>query len=117
MHLLGTPHTGVEEDPAVHTQLMLETFQSIALIIHVLCEISTVIPSIRFALILQGDQFSRWIVRRAALQAGFRFCGWCQFDETDFPGYHPARASGELFPATDTRFYTFVAMVRDLEGH
>jgi hypothetical protein len=59
------------------------------------------------ALTLQGDQLSRWSVLRSARYAGWRLRTWCEFDDSEFPGYLPCRVNGDAFPAVDPRFYVF----------
>jgi HrpA-like RNA helicase len=103
------PFTGSEEDDGDNEELILATFLSLALFFGRLgadATTPTTEPPV-FALTLQGDQLSRWSVLRSARYAGWRLRTWCEFDDSEFPGYLPCRVNGDAFPAVDPRFYVF----------
>ena len=113
------PFIGKDEDEAEHEDLILATFLSLALyFVNVtgcrksLSQTSRARPM--FAMALQGDQFSRWSVLRAAGRSGWRLQGWSTFDHNHFPGYHPCRANGDPFPYENGRLYVFELHVEEI---
>eukprot|EP00529_Nitzschia_sp_RCC80_P005200 CAMPEP_0113447584 /NCGR_PEP_ID=MMETSP0014_2-20120614/4315_1 /TAXON_ID=2857 /ORGANISM="Nitzschia sp." /LENGTH=1015 /DNA_ID=CAMNT_0000338747 /DNA_START=26 /DNA_END=3073 /DNA_ORIENTATION=+ /assembly_acc=CAM_ASM_000159 len=98
------PFTGGEEDAFHNELLILQTFQSLALL-------GKIIPSEcgtqTFAVSLHGDQLSRWNVLRSAGRAGWELVSWCDFDYKMFPNYKPRRQNGDTFPVDKAKFYVF----------
>jgi HrpA-like RNA helicase len=98
------PFTGSDEDDTDNEELILATFLSLALFFG---RLGTEVSAPVLALTMQGDQLSRWSVLRSARYAGWRLQSWCEFDDSEFPGYLPCRITGDAFPAVDPRFYVF----------
>jgi hypothetical protein len=100
--------TGADEDPVAQEQLLFQTFQSLTLLLH---SINLATPGkstvVHLALLLQGDQFSRWNVLRSCLRTGWRLNGWCPFPHSQFPSYVPSRHDENPFPVDRARFYLF----------
>ena len=101
------PFTGVEESDDENESLILGTFHSLFDVVRQVYEHERVHTQIRFAISLQGDQFSRWNVLRSAMRTKWRLASWGQFDLEGFPGYQPRREHGAPFPASEARFYEF----------
>mmetsp|Transcript_32986 Transcript_32986/g.47776 ORF Transcript_32986/g.47776 Transcript_32986/m.47776 type:complete len:1023 (-) Transcript_32986:2013-5081(-) len=99
------PFTGKDENEVIHTSLISGAFHSI----HLLFRQNGCINGL-FAMTLQGDQFSRWSVLRAARRAGWQLKSWDHFNYNDFAGYVPARANGDPFPVSNARIYIFEMM-------
>jgi len=97
------PHTG-HEDPIIHEALILEAFQSTALL---MSKTPDRVGVLYFAMALQANQFSRWNILHSTWRTGWRLTGWNPFYNTIFPGYFPSRHCGEHFPVDDARFYIF----------
>jgi hypothetical protein len=101
--------TGADDDPVAQEQLVLQTFQSLMLLLHGinLATPGSKSPVLHLALLLQGDQFSRWNVLRSCWRTGWRLHGWCPFPHSQFPSYVPSRHDGNPFPVERARFYLF----------
>lgn len=102
------PFTGKDENEVIHKSLLSGAFHSIYLLFQQNGNIKGL-----FALTLQGDQFSRWSVLRAARQAGWELKSWDLFNYNDFVKYIPARANGDTFPVSNARIYIF-EMIEDV---
>ena len=95
------PFTGEDENEVAHRELILAFFRSLA------CWCTGASKMLTAVLMLQGDQFSRWHVLRAAQSCFFVLESWNEFDWTEFPGYVPSRSSGEPFPVQGAMMYIF----------
>mmetsp|Transcript_20991 Transcript_20991/g.31838 ORF Transcript_20991/g.31838 Transcript_20991/m.31838 type:complete len:1102 (+) Transcript_20991:182-3487(+) len=98
------PYTGHDEDPIIHEALIVDTFQSMALLMD---ETPDHVGVLLFAVALQANQFSRWNILQCTWRTGWRLAGWGSFNHTAFPGYFPSRHCGNHFPAEEARFYVF----------
>jgi hypothetical protein len=96
----------VDVDNSENENLLLETFLSLSLLLDIAWTLHHV-EEFNFAVSLQGDQFSRWLVLRSAWRTGWELIGWSDFDKGRFRGYTPSRHSGNAFPAEYCRFYVF----------
>lgn len=103
------PFTGdSDEHDENNESLILGTFHSLLEVFRKATAVRTLDQTkLTFAITLQGDQFSRWNILRSANRTGARLCAWGEFEPNTFPGYKPRRATGEVFPASDSRFYEF----------
>lgn len=102
---------GSDEDPTANEKMLLDTFLSMSILLEKGAAFIAGKPELRFAVSLQGDQFSRWSVLRSAWRTGWWLEGWCDFRTSDYPDYEPSRHHGEAFAAESTRFYLFKTML------
>jgi HrpA-like RNA helicase len=102
------PLTGsmVDIDHSENENLLLDTFLSLSLLLDTAYTIYE-IEEFNFAVSLQGNQFSRWLVLRSAWRTGWELIGWSDLDWSKFRGYAPSRHNGKAFPEENCRFYVF----------
>jgi Domain of unknown function (DUF2431) len=104
--LWNFPFTDDEADDS-NESLMLGTMHSLLEAFRQAACTSRSPLELTFAVVLQGDQFSRWNMSKSALRTGWRLHAWGEFDLSAFPGYKPRRANGEAFIAGSPRLYEF----------
>jgi HrpA-like RNA helicase len=96
----------VDVDHSENENMLLATFLSLSLLLDTAWS-ELQVEELNFAVSLQGDQFSRWLVLRSAWRTGWELIGWSEFDWSQFRGYKPSRQNGNTFPAEYCRFYVF----------
>jgi hypothetical protein len=93
-------------DHSENENLLLDSFLSLSLLLDTAWTIYEV-EEFNFAVSLQGNQFSRWLVLRSAWRTGWELIGWSDLDWSKFQGFAPSRHNGKAFPEENCRFYVF----------